>query len=137
MVHLIQLISEPKSLWLQYQSFRTKYGLDLNTKDLYPESRILLNSSLKRQGSIKRKNFPDTNKSTRPTGPENNILSISLFNSSSLSYLGNYISSKQSFLSYLLRGMSFFIFSRIRMTLKKLHVDQSSLSAASREFAKK
>lgn len=69
-------ISEPKKLQaIIADLFRIKYGLELNTKDLHPESRILLNSSLKRQGLVKRKNFPDTNKSTRPTGPENNIFS--------------------------------------------------------------
>jgi ribosomal protein S11 len=54
-----------------------RYGFKLvqtNDGD-FNYSNIILNSSLKRQGNLQRKNFPDINKSTRPTGPENNLYS--------------------------------------------------------------
>ncbi len=55
----------------------TRYGIECVKKDLVASNQgnIMLNSSLKRQGVLKRRNFPDINKSTRPTGPDNNIFS--------------------------------------------------------------
>lgn len=55
-----------------------RYGMKLVQKNdgpVFNYSNIILNSSLKRQGNLQRKNFPDINKSTRPIGPENNIYS--------------------------------------------------------------
>lgn len=55
----------------------TRYGLELvkNDLDLFSSSlsNVMLNSSLKRQGAFKRKYFPDTNKTVRPSVPNNNI----------------------------------------------------------------